>query len=133
MLQLQPNLEPLPELRLPGARARRFTLDQYTVVELHGEIDLYTARDIADALDAATGQPAARVIIDLRPVDFIDCSGLNLLYRAHHRTHSHGGSVRLVSDQPLIRKLLHLTELDLLLPLTATLDDALTASNAGDQ
>lgn len=117
------NTESLPPAEPPGAHARCFRRGEATVVELHGEIDLHSAGELIGELDTATGRPAPRVLIDLRPVTFIDSSGLNLLHRAHCRARSRGGSVRLVSDQPRIRRLLHLTR-PVLPPLSATLDDA---------
>lgn len=46
----------------------------HTVLEFHGEIDIIAALDIVPALDAATGHPAARVVLDLRHIEFFDCS-----------------------------------------------------------
>jgi len=116
------NSASLPPVDLPGAHARCFRRGQATVVELHGEIDLHTACELTGDLDSVTGRAAPHVLIDLRPVTFIDSSGLNLLSRAHGRARSRGGSIRLVTDQPRIRRLLHLTAPGLL-PLAASLDE----------
>ncbi|MFF3484589.1 STAS domain-containing protein [Streptomyces sp. NPDC002701] len=113
---------PLPVTNVPGAHARRFRLGAATVVEVHGEIDLHSAARITADLDAATGEQAPHVLVDLRPVTFIDSSGLNLLHRAHCRARSRGGSVRLIVDQPRIRHLLHVTALGCI-PVATDLDD----------
>ncbi|MFE1797260.1 STAS domain-containing protein [Streptomyces sp. NPDC059517] len=120
---------PLPTTDLPGAHARCFARGGATVVELHGEIDVFTVVKIAIDLDTATGQPVPHVIVDLRPVSFMDSSGLDLLNRAHHRARARSGGIRLVSDQPRIRHLLRLTALDHI-PLSATLDDTPTPTPA---
>ncbi|MCZ9338210.1 STAS domain-containing protein, partial [Streptomyces sp. TRM76130] len=57
----------------------------YAVLEFHGEIDLAVADEIAPVLDRATGDPGARVVLDLSGVEFFDCSGLRLLVRARQR------------------------------------------------
>ncbi|NSL43898.1 STAS domain-containing protein [Streptomyces sp. 8P21H-1] len=117
------NSRSLPETDLPGAHARCFPRGEVTVVELHGEIDLCSAGRLTVDLDIVTGRAAPHVLVDLRPVTFIDSSGLNLLHRAHCRARSRGGSLRLVTDQPRVRQLLHLTAPGLL-PVSATLEDA---------
>ncbi|WP_314411740.1 STAS domain-containing protein [Streptomyces kroppenstedtii] len=112
---------PLPGTDPPSAHARCFPHGDVTVVELHGEIDVFTVDRIAVDLDAVTGQPVPHVIVDLRPVSFMDSSGLHLLNRAHQRARARGGHIELISDQPRIRLLLRLTALDHI-PLSATLD-----------
>src|SRR5215813_8026950 len=57
----------------------------HLVLEFHGEIDVLAAFEITPFLDSATGRPTPRIVIDLRPVEFFDCSGLRLLYRARRR------------------------------------------------
>ncbi|MEU0034164.1 MULTISPECIES: anti-sigma factor antagonist [unclassified Streptomyces] len=97
----------------------------HTVLELHGEIDILTALAITPYLDSATGRPEPQVVIDLRPVEFFDCSGLRLLYRARSRVLARGGSLHLVCDRPLTLRMLTVTGLDHLLPPSASLDEAL--------
>lgn len=116
-----PNSDSLPETDPPSAHAHSFPLGEATVVELHGEIDVFTVGEITVDLDTATGRPLPHVIVDLRPVIFMDSSGLHLLHRAHRRARDRRGSFRLVSDQPRLRYLLRLTSLDHI-PLSSTLD-----------
>ncbi|MDQ1033825.1 anti-sigma B factor antagonist [Streptomyces sp. V3I8] len=120
----------LPVTHLPGAHARRFRRGETTVVELHGEIDLCTAAALSAELDTATEPYAPHVLIDLRPVTFIDSSGLDLLHRAHCRARSRDGWVRLVVDKPRVRQLVRLAAPGLL-PLCATPDDTPATGRAG--
>lgn len=96
--------DPEPPTANPHARTR--TTDGYVVVEVTGEIDLATAEFVLDHLDAATARPAPDVLVDLRAVEFIDCSGLRVLCRGETRAREHGGRLRLVSDAPHILRLL---------------------------
>jgi anti-sigma B factor antagonist len=76
------------------------------VVEVSGEIDMATADLVVEHLDAATAVPEPDVLVDLRPVEFFDCSGLRVLCRAERRARERGGRLRLVSDGPRIDRLL---------------------------
>ncbi|WP_430727421.1 anti-sigma factor antagonist [Streptomyces beigongshangae] len=102
----------------------------HTVLEFHGEIDILAALDIIPVLDRATGSPDARVVLDLRHVEFFDCSGLRLLYRARRRALEHHGQVRLVCTHPLTLRILRVTELARLMPPLASLDEAVAPSEA---
>ncbi|WP_232838348.1 anti-sigma factor antagonist [Streptomyces geranii] len=110
----------------PPTRHLRVHEDRgHTVLEFHGEIDIAAAVEIIPHLDEATGRPDALVVIDLTGVEFFDCSGLRLLYRARHRVHAHGGRLHLVCAHPLTLRVLKVTGLAKVLPPVASLDLAL--------
>jgi anti-anti-sigma factor len=102
----------------------------HTVLELRGEIDLVSATEIGPYLDRATDRPGARVVIDLRSVEFFDCSGLRLLYRARARVLDAGGQLHLVCTHPLTLRVFRVTGLSRLLPPLPTLDAAVARSEA---
>ncbi|TXS43156.1 anti-sigma factor antagonist [Streptomyces sp. uw30] len=95
---------PKPPPANPHARTR--ICGPFTVVEVMGEIDLATEALLAEHLNAAATGPESDVLVDLRRVDFFDCSGLRVLCRAETRTREHGGRLRVVSDAPRILRLL---------------------------
>ena len=105
----------------------------HTVLEFHGEIDIIAALDIVPVLDAATGLPAAQVVLDLRHIEFFDCSGLRLLYRARRRVLARGGRLKLVCTHPLTLRILHMTRLDDVLPPLSSLDEALGQPEAASE
>ncbi|KPI06319.1 MULTISPECIES: anti-sigma factor antagonist [Streptomyces] len=110
----------------PPTRHLRVRLDRgHTVLEFHGEIDIVAALEITPYLDAVTGHPEPQIVIDLRPVEFFDCSGLRLLYRARSRVLDRGGRLHLVCTRPLTLRVLKVTGLARLLPPSASLDAAL--------
>jgi anti-sigma B factor antagonist len=82
-----------------------------TVVELHGEIDILAAPSVTAHLDTLTSAGRPQLVVDLRSVTFIDCSGLAALCRARRRALSRGGSLRLVVDDPRVLRILRLTHL----------------------
>jgi anti-anti-sigma factor len=102
----------------------------HTVLEFRGEIDIAAAVEIAPYLDRVTTQPDARIVIDLRSVEFFDCSGLRLLYRARARVLDHGGRLHLVCTHPLTLRVLRITGLSRLLPPHPTPDAALNQPEA---
>ncbi|KOU58106.1 hypothetical protein ADK57_36640 [Streptomyces sp. MMG1533] len=85
---------------------RERQVDGVTVVEPLGEIDLLTAPVIGTRLDVLTSGPCPELVVDLRAVDFIDCSGLAVLCRARNRADERGGRVRLVADSPRLLRVL---------------------------
>ncbi|GAB2910408.1 anti-sigma factor antagonist [Streptomyces heilongjiangensis] len=115
----------------PGTGHLRVREDRgRTVLELHGEIDIAAAVEIIPHLDALTGRPGARIVIDLRHIEFFDCSGLRLLHRARHRVLDRGGELRLVCTHPLTLRVLRVTGLSRLLPPSPSLDAALEQPEA---
>jgi anti-anti-sigma factor len=117
-----------PAARSPHLRTRE--AGGYTVLEFAGEIDIAAAVEIQPSLDAATEGPAPRVVIDLTDIEFFDCSGLRLLYRARRRVLDHDGRIHLVCTHPLTLRVLRLTGLGKLLPPQATLEAALALPEA---
>ena len=102
----------------------------HTVLEFRGEIDIAAATEIVPYLDQVTARPHARIVIDLTRVEFFDCSGLRLLYRARHRVLDHQGRLHLVCTHPLTLRILRATGLSRLLPPARTLDAALERPEA---
>ncbi|MFS8197844.1 STAS domain-containing protein [Streptomyces sp. CWNU-52B] len=86
--------------------ARSHPRNGFTVVEVRGEIDMATAGALGEHLDALTAGGAPQIVVDLRTVDFFDCSGLRVLCRADRRAREQGGTLHLLSDQPRIHRLL---------------------------
>lgn len=98
----------LPDSGLPPANpyARSYPRGPFTVVEVTGEIDIATADSLSEHLTAATAATEPDVLVDLRRVVFLDCSGLRVLCRAETRARERGGRLRLVSDRPRVHRLL---------------------------
>ncbi|MFH8977904.1 anti-sigma factor antagonist [Streptomyces sp. NPDC017890] len=100
----------------------------HTVLEFRGEIDIASAGEIAPRLDRETRRPGAPVVLDLSGIEFFDCSGLRLLYRARSQVLDRGGQVHLVCAHPLTLRMLRITGLARLLPPRPALEDVLGVS-----
>jgi anti-sigma B factor antagonist len=94
------------------------------VVALEGEIDIYTAPRLRDALVEATAEQCANVIVDLEQVAFIDSSGLGVLVGALRRAKEREHTVVLVCTRESILKIFRITGLDKVFPIFSGLDEA---------
>ncbi|MBJ7902882.1 anti-sigma factor antagonist [Streptomyces sp. NPDC004549] len=114
----------------PPTRHLRVHEDRgHTVLELRGEIDIATAAEIAPLLDRLTGRPGVRLVLDLRPVEFFDCSGLRLVHRARGRLLERGGRLHVICTHPLTLRVFRVTGLTRLLPPHPTLESVINESN----
>ncbi|MGW0821407.1 STAS domain-containing protein [Streptomyces sp. NPDC002845] len=87
----------------PYTRGRR--TGPFLVVQVHGEIDMATAACVAEHLETATNGPSPDVLVNLRRCAFLDCSAARAV-PCRGEGPGAGGRLRLVSDQPRIRRLL---------------------------
>ena len=62
-------------------------------MRVQGEVDLYTAPQLWETLDAAIAGTPHELVIDLSDVSFLDSSGLSVLLRAHKRLRPIDGTV----------------------------------------
>ncbi|MGW1075723.1 anti-sigma factor antagonist [Streptomyces sp. NPDC002537] len=117
---------------LPEGRPNVYSyfLRGFTVVELHGDIDLAAAPDVSLHIDAATALVGCRVVVDLRPVRFMDCIALGLLCRARRRALERGGSFGVVCTRPWHLRLLRIGTWSAVFRPVATVADALLDGRA---
>jgi anti-sigma B factor antagonist len=93
-----------------------------------GEIDVWTAQTLRQALrDLQTGSPP-RVVVDLTSVPFIDSTGIGVLVGALRRTRDMGGEFALVVVASGVLKLLEITKLDQVFVVYSSLDEAVATS-----
>ena len=90
-----------------------------------GELDLFTAPRLREAVVDATDAGAEDVVVDLAGVGFIDSSGLGVLVACLKRMRERGGAFAVVAGETSsLHKLLALTGLDGFLPTFNTLEAA---------
>jgi anti-sigma B factor antagonist len=99
----------------------------FTVVEVGGEIDVASAPELRECLHQTIDAGSRRLVVDLRQVSFIDSVGLGVLVGVRRRLlgHGHDGSLQLVCADGLVLRVLRVTGLERVLPVPATLTDAL--------
>jgi anti-sigma B factor antagonist len=99
----------------------------WTVVTVHGEIDVATSPTLRERLIDLVNGGATRLVLDLEAVDFLDSTGLGTIVSLLKRVRTHGGDLRLVCTEARIRRLFEITGLEKAVPLHASLDDAVSA------
>ncbi|SEE67662.1 anti-anti-sigma factor [Streptomyces sp. 2231.1] len=100
--------------------------DGITVITVTGEIDHNSAAPLVHALEP-DAVAAHRVVVDMRHVAFMDCSGINVLLAAHRDLTTAGGWLRLAGVQNSVLRILHLVGLDTVIGCHPSLHDALNA------
>jgi anti-sigma B factor antagonist len=81
------------------------------IVHLTGELDLYNAHEVREALLACTAEEPARLVVDLEGVRFIDSTALGVLIEARSRLEDRQGFV-LAAPGPETRRTLEISGLD---------------------
>ena len=96
-----------------------------SIVTLRGEIDVYTAPRLRQALIDLVSQGATDIVVDMDKVDFLDSTGLGVLVGGLKRVKSNDGDLKLVVTQDRIMKIFDITGLSKVFPIHGSLDDAL--------
>jgi anti-sigma B factor antagonist len=98
------------------------------VVEVGGEIDVYTAPRLREQLVDLVADGKYHLIVDMEKVDFLDSTGLGVLVGGLKRVRAHDGSLRLVCTQERILKIFRITGLTKVFPIHASVEEAVNAS-----
>lgn len=101
--------------------------DGAVVVTVTGKVFYDTLTPLADTLAELSARPANRVVLDLSDVPTCDSSGLNLFVRTRTDLAATGGWLRLTGTRPMVDNVLHITNLDRILPRHPSVEAALTA------
>ena len=99
-------------------------LDGAVVVALAGELDLYNAHSVRDALLGEAARAPDRLIVDLSHVTFIDSTGLGVLIEARTRL-ANRQAFLLASPGLETRRALEISGLARHFSVHASVDDAL--------
>jgi anti-sigma B factor antagonist len=101
-----------------------------TVLEVGGEVDVYTAPALREKIVSLVDGGAQSIIVDLTHVEFLDSTGLGVLVGGMKRLKGIGGEFSLVCDQEKILKIFRITGLDRVFTLHSSVEAA-AAGTAG--
>ncbi len=107
------------------------TVADHAVLEVGGEVDVYTAPRLREQVTELIDGGARNVVVDLSRVDFLDSTGLGVLVGAHKRLRLVGGTFALVCAKESLLKVFRITALDQIIPLHDTVEAAIAAGAGG--
>ena len=99
---------------------------EVAVVAAVGVVDMLTAPQLEDALRTAVANKPEGLVVDLTDVEFLASAGMGVLVAAHDAK-DEGTRFCVVADGPATSRPLKLVGIADIVPLYATLDEALAA------
>ena len=102
--------------------------DGIEVIDVQGEIDIYTAPRLRELLIDLVSQGSYQLVVNLDKVGFLDSTGLGVLVGGLRRVRAHDGSLDLVCTQQRILKIFRITGLTEVFGIYQTVDQAIAAA-----
>jgi anti-sigma B factor antagonist len=102
------------------------TKDGIEIVEVEGEIDVYTAPRLRELLIELVNNGHYQLVVNMEKVEFLDSTGLGVLVGGLKRVRAHDGSLDLVCTQERILKIFRITGLTKVFGIHGTVDEAIT-------
>jgi anti-sigma B factor antagonist len=99
-----------------------------TIIEVGGEIDVYTAPKLRDKITELVGNGNYHLVIDMERVDFLDSTGLGVLVGGLKKVRAHDGSMQLICNQERLLKIFRITGLAKVFTIHASQSEALAES-----
>jgi anti-sigma B factor antagonist len=100
------------------------------LIRVAGEIDVYTAPQLREAILSLIGDGVSHVIADLRGVEFLDSTGLGAIVGGHKRLRTNDGSLVLAASPDRIVRLFRITGLDRAFSLHPSVPEAIAVEEA---
>jgi anti-anti-sigma factor len=86
-------------------------------ITVRGEMDFSVIGDVDREMRRAEATDAARIVLELDELEFMDASGVRLLLSASERSQGNGGRLRITRAQsPQVQRVLELTGVGEVLP-----------------
>ncbi|MBU0640828.1 MAG: STAS domain-containing protein [Planctomycetes bacterium] len=94
------------------------------IVALQGSASMDQVGGLRERLLSLAEPVAARIILDLSHLAFINSAGLGAIIAAHQSALAHAGDLRIASPQPAVQRLLRLTRIGQTVPIHPSLEAA---------
>lgn len=98
-------------------------IDPFHVIEVTGEIDVYTAPKLREVVINAIDSGHRRLVVDIERVAFLDSTGLGVLVGALKRVRSDKGSLDIVCTSDRLLRIFDITGLDKVFSLHRSIAD----------
>ena len=106
------------------------TVDGVFILDVAGELDIYTSPKLKSAIQNALTAGRARVVVNLLRTTYLDSTALSVLTTAQKQAREAGGNLGLVFDQPQIEKIFTITGLQRVFPIFRTETEAMTEARS---
>jgi anti-sigma B factor antagonist len=104
--------------------------DGVPVLDVIGEIDIYTTPQFKEAVSAAIDEGKPGIVINMTQVTYMDSSGFGTLLSATKRLRPVDGGLYLAGCNEAISRMLQITRLNTIFGIYATEEDAVAAAQA---
>jgi len=94
------------------------------IIELEGEVDVYTAPQLKQQMIGLLESGARQMIVDLAKVEYLDSTALGVLIGGLKRMRETDGNMVLVCPSPRIRRVFEITGLDKIFDIHNTVQEA---------
>ena len=108
------------------ARLEFTVRDDVVIARLSGEVDLSNATEVGNEMTAAVPNSALGLVLDLTATEYLDSSGVHLVFELAERLRRRQQQLRVVvpAGAP-IRRVLRIVELDDSVPVVGAVDEAI--------
>jgi anti-sigma B factor antagonist len=103
------------------------------VVVVGGEVDVYTAPLLRDALDQQIAAGHIHLVVDLDAVEFMDSTGLGVLVGRLKLVRNRSGWLRVVCSNERVLKVFGITGLDRVFTIADSIDAAVNPPEPAEQ
>ncbi|HEX9653584.1 MAG TPA: STAS domain-containing protein [bacterium] len=101
--------------------------DSVKIVEVEGEVDLYSSPQLRKILLDLTKKEQKAILVELSKVKYMDSSGIATLVEALQQTSKYSGKLKLANLRDAVRDVFELSRLDKVFDIYPTTEDALKA------
>ncbi|MEJ1200583.1 MULTISPECIES: STAS domain-containing protein [unclassified Streptomyces] len=104
--------------------------EEVALLTVEGYLDVDTATELQHHLANQLHHGRRHFLLDLSEVPFMDSSGMNIILRVYQEARELPGSVHIIAPTPAVRRVLDLTGVSLTVPVSESIDEALSRVDA---
>ena len=99
-------------------------IDDWAVVDVEGEVDVFTAPKLRERIIGLLSDEKQRIIVNLEKVAFMDSTGLGVLVGGLKRVKERDGTLVLAGAQGTVLRVLNVTGLNAVFPMFDSVEGA---------
>jgi len=96
------------------------------ILDISGNVDLYHGYMLRDEVRRLLAAGPRYLVFNCRDINYVDSTGLGIFMHSRELARDAGGRVALVSPGPTFQKVITTTQVNRLLPIYDTVEEAVT-------